>query len=468
MSLNSVSYSMTRRKFLRDTHCGILGSTSITSALINMQLTSGLSAQNAEGDDYKAMVCVYLGGGNDSYNMLAPVEGDARTEYELARGEVGRPLSEFLPLVGQTHDGKTLGLHQSMQGVHDLYTAGNAAVVCNVGTLVEPTDLDAIQMGTVKLPLGLYSHSDQFAAWQSTIPEERNALSGWGGRLADLLRQLNESQETSMNISLAGSNLFQVGDAVSPFAINSNGVPLLKNWNQGAFQSRQAALKSLVSQEHNEVMRQLYTQSRRDAIETGESFQEAFLSAPSLVTEFDRADSFSDQLYGVAKSISARNALQKKRQVFFVNFGGWDHHASLEAHPGMLSRLSSAISKFYEAMVELGLSDQVTLFTASDFARTLSSNGGGTDHAWGGNQIVVGGAVNQGIYGTYPSLAKGSTLDVGRGRLLPTTSVDEYYSDIALWMGVSPSDMAAVLPNLNRFYDVKLNGAPLGFLNSGI
>ncbi|MDB4409144.1 DUF1501 domain-containing protein, partial [Akkermansiaceae bacterium] len=446
-------------------NCAAIGSTPLLSSILSLHLTGQLAAEESgEDEDYRAIICVFLSGGNDSFNMLTPVSGEARASYEATRREVALPASDYFPLSPILPDGQEIGLHRKMPEIHDLYGEGKAAFICNVGSLIEPTDIASVLAGSANLPRGLYSHSDQSAHWQSTTPEMRNPKSGWGGRLADLIDNLSENNRVSMNVSLAGKNIFQVGQSASELTINSNGVSSLRGWGQASFLPRQNAVESLLDQEYASALERVFATSKKNALELGNEFQEAFTGQESLQTVFDNTNKLSVQLSGVAKTIAARQVLSKKRQTFFVKIGGWDHHGSLAEHPEMLGSLSKAIGEFQLAMQELNVEDKVTLFTASDFGRTLTPNSGGTDHAWGGNQFVVGGAVNAGIYGNYPNLAVGSSLDVGRARLLPTTSVDEYYADLALWMGVSPSDISYVLPNLHRFHDVNLNGAPMGFM----
>lgn len=461
---NPFSSHQSRRRFLGEMNCAAIGSTPILSSLANLYLTGSLAADTTDDEDYKAIVCVFLAGGNDSFNMVAPVSGDARADYEASRREASLPVTDFTALSPTLPDGRELGLNKEMTEVHQLYADDKAAVICNVGSLVEPTILSAINAGSAKLPLGLFSHSDQSAHWQSTTPEERNPSTGWGGRLADLIDEFTEDQRFSMNISLAGKNIYQVGQSASEFSIGADGVSRLKGWGDASFLPRQNAITSLLDQEYTSALERTFAGSKKEALELGAAFQDAFSSAEPIQTSFDQTNRLSSQLLGVARTIAARNALSKKRQTFFVSAGGWDLHGSIAGHSTMLGDLSQSIGEFQNAMQELGIEDKVTLFTVSDFGRTLSPNGGGTDHAWGGNQLVVGGSVKGGIYGEYPELSLNSHLDVGRGRLIPTTSVDEYYADLALWMGVFPSNISYVLPNLNRFHDIGANGSPLGFL----
>lgn len=462
-----------RRRFLGEASCSALGSTSLLSALINLRLTGTLAASDDNGsDNYKALVCVFLAGGNDSFNMLAPVDEDrGYPEYLATRKSVALPRESFTPLGDPlpAPDGRTLGLNREMPEIKALFDGGKASFVTNVGTLVEPVVKSDLRGGMVNLPIGLYSHSDQQLHWQSGLPQQRSPLNGWGGRLADLLNELNGESRVSMNVSLAGVNMFQSGATTAVLARGADGIPEIGGWNQYRHRFRRAAIESLLDQEYQNAFERSFAASKRAAIAASAEYRAALEALDPIATNFSADNGLAQQLKGVAETIAARDGLLKKRQTFFVQAGGWDHHGSLDEHPAMLGQVSEAIGQFQQAMVELGVEDQVTLFTASDFGRTLTSNGGGTDHAWGGHQIVVGGAVEGGkFFGRYPSLELDNELDVGRGRIIPTTSVDEYVADLALWMGVAPRNLSdVVLPNLSNFHDVVADGAPLGLLKDG-
>lgn len=454
-----------RRRFLGQASCAAVGTASVFSSILNLRLVGSVAAAEAPADDeYRALVCVFLAGGNDSFNMLAPVSGAGHADYLAARGGVALGSSRFLPLAGTLPDGREMGVQDAMPNLHGLYGAGKAAFVANVGTLIEPTTLAGFQSGQNKLPLGLFSHSDQQMHWQSSLPDTRAPASGWAGRIADLLEELNDAGPVSMNVSVAGINLFQSGARTTALAVSDSGANELLDWNSASFLPRRQAMESLLDAEYRNVFERTFAGMKRQAVEASAVFKAAIQSAPALASPFTTANPLSRQLQMAAKTIAARESLGKRRQTFFVLMGGWDLHANMENHGSLLAGVDQAVGEFQAAMAGLGLEDQVTLFTASDFARTLSPNGSGTDHAWGGNQFVTGGAVNGGkIYGNYPDLALGSALDTGRGRLIPTTSVDEYFAELALWMGVSPSNLPLVLPNFTRFRD-PLAGPPLGFL----
>lgn len=456
-----------RREFLGRASCAAVGTASVLSSILQLRMAGSVAAAEvpeAGDDDYRALVCLFLAGGNDSFNMLAPAAGEAHAQYLGSRGGVALPTSSLLPLSQPLADGRLLGVSAAMPQLHALHEAGKAAFIANVGTLVEPTTLAGFQSSAQQVPLGLFSHSDQQLQWQSSLPDNRFAATGWAGRMADLLREMNEDEIVSMNVSIAGINLFQSGEAVVALSIGDAGPTELLNWNTASFLARRTAMESMLEAEYQNAFQRTFTGMKRQAIEASAYYKSALAATPALQTPFTEANGLARQLRMVAQTIAARGPLGKRRQTFFVLMGGWDLHTGMNLHGSLLGSVDHAVGEFQAAMAELDLEDQVTLFTASDFGRTLSPNGGGTDHAWGGNQFVVGGAVNGGqIYGSYPDLALGSSLDAGRGRLIPTTSVDEYFAELALWMGVSPSNLPLVLPNLSRFHDPAA-GAPLGFL----
>lgn len=469
-------HSPTRREFIGQANCAALGGAAVTASLLNLNMIGRAAAQDIPAtDDYKALVCVFLSGGNDSFNVIAPGSGDGYQEYATARGDlaippIGEP-SGLLALNGAVSesDDRELGVHPSLPILRDLYNEGKAAIVANVGTLVQPTSLIGFTQGTSPLPNGLFSHSDQAQQWQTSIPDSRGEATGWGGRMADLLRSENAPSNVSMNISTSGENIFQTGGVTTPFAIGASGGIELSAWRLNWFRHRRLAIENILDQEYQNVLEKTLATKKTRAITANADYVDALAAAPNLSSTFTSLNSLSVQLQNVAKTIAARNELGVKRQTFFVEMRGFDLHGSLDSqHPLLLAQLQTALSEFTVALDEMSISDCVTTFTGSDFARTLSTNGSGTDHAWGGNHFVMGGAVDGGkVYGSYPELALESQLDTGRGRFIPTTSVDEYVSDLALWMGVSPSSLPLVLPNLSRFHD-PADGAAMGYMRTGV
>lgn len=464
-ALNTQATRRSRRRFLVDLGCATLGTTTVYSSLAQLGATSAVA--QAPDDDYRALVCILQAGGNDSFNMLVPTSSSEYAAYAAIRQDLALAQNTLLPLADSGLPGRTFGVHPNMPEVQTLFDQGDLAFVANVGTLVEPTTLAQYESGSVKLPFGLFSHSDQIQQWQTSTPDLRGGT-GFGGRLADALSELNSSNEVSMNVSVAGSNLFQNGLNTVEFAVSPSGETLALNGYDGdGFyqQLRTSAINSLVNDRYVHLFEREYANRIRSSIDSAEVFSAALASVPPIATVFSPS-SISQSLHMVARTISARAALGHKRQTFFVLFGGWDHHDEvLQNQAAMLPQLSAALGEFHAATRELGVESEVTTFTISDFGRTLTSNGRGSDHGWGGNQLVMGGAVQGSrIYGDYPSLVAGNSLDTGRGRLIPTTSVDEYFAEMALWFGVAPGELDAVVPNIERFYDPSSGEPPLGFL----
>lgn len=456
---------LTRRRFL--THSCSLGVATATLSSTLLQLGAARSAAAQSAGGYRALVCVLLAGGNDSYNMLVPADPDQFAEYQSIRSDLALGFDSLRLLPGTSND-RAYALHPAMAELAALYTSGEAALIANAGTLLEPFDAQSVEAGTARLPLGLFSHADQINQWQTAVPDDRSAL-GWGGRLADLLQQSNLSNGVSMNISLSGTNVFQSGAQVSAYAVDpeGDGAVGLNAYDDGsdfgAFRKRM--VDELLAVPQDNLLRREYARRLRSAIDSRDVFLEALATSPAPATRFSPGP-FSQSLRQIARVIGARGALGAARQTFFVSVGGWDHHDEVLANQArMLPQISAGLMEFRDALVELGVFADVTTFTTSDFGRTLTSNGKGSDHGWGGHHIVMGGAVRGGrIYGDYPVLSASSPLDVGRGIYAPTTSVDEYFAELALWFGVSAGDLDTVLPNVRAFHSPGSATAPLGFL----
>lgn len=457
---------ITRRHFLKAS-CAAMTSTTLFSSLGQLAIFNSAAAQSlAPGEDYRALVCVLLAGGNDSFNMLVPYSADEYGEYAGIRADLALEQSSLLPL-SYDDGGRTFALHGGMPELRTLFDNGDAALLANIGTLVEPVSLEELQAGTAKAPLGLYSHADQIDQWQTSVPDQRTAT-GWAGRMADLLESGNDDSRVSMNISLGGSNIFQAGNQAVEYSVTVEGAPVIESCQGQDYFGElcSTAVDSLMSLRYRNLIEQAYADKFRDARATNRLFNEALAAGQPLTTSFSE-NPLSGQLEMVAKTIAARQSLGHRRQTFFVTLGGWDHHDEvLDAQAEMLPWVSQGLAEFYAATQELGLAANVTTFTISDFGRTLTSNGQGSDHGWGGNQIVVGGAVNGArLYGQYPQLYAGNPLDTGRGRLIPTTPTDLLFAELALWFGVDRSELPGVLPNLGRFYDVGSQAPPIGLLS---
>ena len=467
-----------RRRFLGQASCSAVGAASLFSTLLNLRFAGAMAqppivpakAGGLPGDDYKALVCLFLAGGNDSFNMLVPRGATEYAEYAAVRADLALPVSSLLPITLANPDGQEYGVHPGMPEVQQLFSQGDLAFVSNVGSLVEPTTKADILNGSAHLPLGLYSHSDQIAHWQTSTPDRRIAQ-GWAGRMADLLQSSNSDSTVSMNISLGGTNVFQSGTQVVPYSIRSSGTGSIGIEGFGGssvFQQLQtAAINSMVDLQYQNLFMDALAKTSRGAIDAHALFSSSIAAVPPLTTQFS-PNGVSESFHMVARTIAARQALGARRQTFFIMFGGWDHHDEvLNAQNMMLPIVSKALGEFHSALTELGVLQDVVTFTASDFGRTLTSNGQGSDHAWGGNHMVMGGPVVGGdMYGTFPRLFADNDLDTGRGRLIPTTSCDEYFAELALWLGVSPSELSTVIPNIERFYSPG-SGAPIGFLGGG-
>jgi len=455
-----------RRKFLGSLPCLALGTTTLYSSLVNLKAMNAImGSTTVVGGDYKALVCVLLSGGNDSYNMLIPRSNAEYAEYAAVRSNLAIPQDEILPINPEETDGREFGLHPSLTGVRDLFEQGKAAFISNVGTLVEPTTKPGLQNGSANVPLGLLSHSDQVMHWQTAFPQDRSNF-GWGGKMADILKSMNDDNGVSMNISIDGNNLFQRGETVTEYAINADGGVAIAGWDEPLpfLQMMREDITDMMNKQYEDVFRDSYSGVLRRSVESNEVFNEA-VEGIVLNTQFSNAP-LSQRMQMIARSIAARTELGAKRQIFFVDIGGFDNHDELTmSHAALMNTVDDAFSSFYQATEELGVSDCVTTFTISDFARTLTSNGNGTDHAWGGNSIVMGGAVKgKNMYGEYPNLNLGNDLEIGGGVLIPTTSADEYFAEMALWFGISPNDLSQILPNIGNFYDVSSSSKPLGFM----
>ena len=447
-----------RRRFLQH-------SAAVSVAAVTQMNTFGRLAHAGASNDYKALVCILLAGGADSFNMLVPYDTGRYADYLGFRSDLALPRANLLPLAYTGTQGQAFAVHPGLGAVRTLFDQGDLAFVANVGTLAEPTDKTAFVEGTVRLPLGLFSHADQIAQWQTSVPDRRIAT-GVAGRIADIVTASAPAPPISMNISLSGTNVFQTGQAVTDYSLDaSDGVRLVAGYGQPGSEVFTTALDTMLAANYGDPFRRSYAVKLRGAIDSGATFKTALDAAPLLSTAFSSTP-LSRSLAQIAKVISVRDTLSANRQTFFVSLGGWDHHDNvLPLQAQMLPGVAAALSEFQQSMVELGVSDEVTTFTISDFGRTLTSNGKGSDHGWGGHQMVMGGAVaGRRVYGAYPVLIADNALDVGRGRYIPTTSVDAFYAELALWFGIAPSELDLVLPNIRRFCAPESMAPPVGFM----
>jgi uncharacterized protein (DUF1501 family) len=457
--MKSNSVDPTRRDFLRRTCCAAVGTTGMLSALAQLRMLGAVAADSldvparaaAVPADYKALVCLFLSGGNDATNLIIPSDASSYAAYARARSELAISQANLRPIVARKYaDGRSYALHPLVPGIQSLFADGKLAFLANVGTLVQPTTLSQFQAGRA-LPPQLFSHSDQLYQWQSSIGE-RPLETGWGGRVADLVNAMNSNNQISMSITLSGTNRFQIGNTVAQYAINTGGAARMSYGSGVGNGARTTAIRNLMSNPQPNLLAAAFGGATTSAMADSELLSEVLRTAPTLGTVFPSTQT-ADRLKIVARMISVASELGLKRQIFFVQLYGWDLHAGqVEGHGPLLAETSGALKAFYDATVELGVANQVTTFTASDFGRTYTPNAGGTDHGWGNHQLIMGGAVQGGdIYGKMPSLTVGADDDTGRGRWIPSTSVDEYNATLATWFGVSASNLPVVLPNIGRF-----------------
>lgn len=441
---------MKRRCFLQ--HAGALAGAAALG-----QLGSFAAHAAAAASDYKALVCIFLYGGNDTNNMIVPLDTAGYANYAQTRSFLALPQAQLLPLA--VASGAPLyGLHPALPGLQSLWAAGQLAVVANVGTLVQPlTKAQYLSTTTVK-PQSLFSHIDQQHQWQASISSTSSSNSGWGGRLSDQLSSLNVNSSVPPMISTGGNNLFVTGAASQALVIPTSGSFGLNGFsNDSADTTRRSALQALLNIDQDVNLTQA-----AQTIMTGALTSSAILNPILKTTDATLSarfagltGNFAAQLLAIAKVIEARSTLGASRQVFLATLGSFDTHTNqLNEQQTLLSQLDAAVTAFHGAMADIGAGTSVTSFTLSDFSRNfLPNTGGGTDHAWGSHPLVIGDAVNGGsIYGTMPTLELSGPDDASDlGRWIPTIAVDQFAATLATWFGADATALAAVLPNLSAF-----------------
>ncbi len=475
----------TRRNFLSKAAFSGLGLSAAGNIIRDFGLIQSAMAAQGPVSGYKAIVCFFLAGGNDANNWIVPTDQETYSAYATARGGLLQiPQSALLPLnVGGSpvvdQDGHTFGLHPSGTGLQTLFGEGKVASLLNIGSLVRPTTKAQYNANPAFYrPPQLFSHSDQVTQWQTSIPDQP-PTTGWCGRVADIIDGVaNPAGNISMSISLAGANTLQVGNMVAQYQVATTGAETLTGDLMTGNNLRVKAMRDIMGLPNQNLQRQAYAEVLDRAIATGDLLNTSISNTvnDSFWTTPFPATGIGSQMKMIARLIEARgpSKFNMNRQIFFCQLGGFDTHtaqvrsntgtdnvlATTGAHYSLLFQVSEAIFAFQRAMEQLGVSNDVTTFTASDFSRTFPNNSQGSDHGWGSHHFVIGGAVDGGkFYGSLPTLAINGPDDTGTGRWIPTLSVDQHAATLARWFGVDSSMMSALLPNLSRF-----SSSDLGFM----
>jgi len=501
---------ISRREFLRRAACAAVGTTAMTSAISDLRLMNAAVAQSSIGaNDYKALVCIFLQGGNDSNNLIIPTSAAQYAYYNTTRSPVlAIPQSAILPVTSlgsngtNSGDGNTYGLHPSCPELQQLFGEGKLALLFNTGTLVYPLTLAQYSANSVPRPPQLFSHADQQTQWQTSVPDQP-PTTGWGGRCADLLNSVQPNAPISLMVTLAGANTFEIGNIVQQYSVSTSGaisLSLPATPGGGANTNRLRALTNLLGLPYANLQAQAYANVVEQSLNSAALLNTAISSTtnanywtnvnpitsmagfptkitPPVTGSAAFNSTLSPQLQMIARLIAAgstsvaNGGFGMKRQIFFCQVGGYDLHTGqtnysianpnnvvLGAHTNLLAELSQSMFAFQRAMEQLGLANNVTSFTASDFGRTFPSNGQGSDHGWGSHHMILGGAVNgQRTYGQFPTFRTNSPNDLGTGRWIPTTAIDQYFATLATWFGVDPGNLSTVFPNIGRFSSSNLS-----------
>jgi len=492
------SSSLSRREFLRQAACAAVGTAAMTAAIRDFRFMNAAVAQS-NISDYKALVCIFLAGGNDSNNLIIPTITSEYTNYSTIRTPtLAIPQGAILPISPVNSDGHSYGFHPCCSQLQSLFGAGRLAVLFNTGTLAYPLTKAQYNASPSKRPPQLFSHADQVTQWQTSIPDQP-PVSGWGGRCADFLNSVQPGAPISLSVTLSGANTFEVGNQVAQYSVSTGGAIQL----QGVSGSRLTALTNVLASPYPNLQAKAYADTAYHSIITGQTLnntisptadivqgtQQFFTTpfpgpSPFQVTTPTSGVKFSSSLGPQLKMIArlieagarsvANNGFGMKRQIFFCQVGGYDLHTGQTdfpvngqvlngAHANLFAELSQCMNAFQAAMDQIGnmsthndpnFAQRVTAFTCSDFGRTFPANATGSDHGWGSHHLIMGGAVHgQKTYGTFPTLTVGSTGpdDTSTGRWIPTTACDQFFATLATWFGIDSGNLAEVFPNLGRF-----------------
>jgi uncharacterized protein (DUF1501 family) len=446
-----------RRRFLKT--CSLMSIAGAASPFaLNLAAISAASAQAVSG--YKAIVCLFFDGGNDHTNTFIPYDLASYGDYSSSRTSIAIPRDAVLaanatgPVASQ--GGREFAFHPALTAFKAHWDAGRLAVVANVGPLIVPTTKAQYQSRSVPLPPKLFSHNDQQSVWQAYLPIGEGARVGWGGRIGDLLAGQNANALFTC-ISAGGNSVFLSGLNVLQYQVGSSGPTAISSISGSIYGSQgtaaSSAYRSLITGTSPNLFENELRVVTNRSITANQQLAAALPAASTLAPAIPANNNLASQLNVVARIIAARAMLGSSRQVFLVSIGGFDNHDFLlTQHAQQLARVNAAVDAFYSWLVQLNVQNDVTLFTASEFGRTLTSNGDGSDHGWGSHHFVLGGSVaGREVYGTFSPTVFGSSVDIGQGNLLPGFSVDQYAATFASWLGVSGADMPLVVPNIVNF-----------------
>ena len=445
-----------RRNFLkRSAQLAVLGS---GAAAVSGKMSLIGSALAANSDplnlpDYKALVCIFLNGGSDSFNMFVPAEQSLFEDYQSARGSLAISQANLI-----RDRGETVNFHRHLDKLRDAYDGGNLAIVRNVGNLIQPVTPAQFQNNPELIPPDLFAHNSQTEQVQKSWSSRPVGLvgAGWGGRMADLLTEANAGSTLPPTFSMNNANFFQPGFSTTPISVNPKTgpslLPYLDAGRSGSNQGRELAMDRILGLQSNNLIENSARDAFINARDSSRSLSSVIAASPDL-GPIDTNNKLEVQLRMIARMIAGRGQLQQKRQIFYASLGGWDTHDNQTPRlDALMLQLNSALASFQQALKTLEVEDKVTTFTASEFGRTLTINGDGSDHGWGGHYLVMGGAVNGGrLYGQWPEYRLGGRDDIGKGRIIPQLSINQYGAALGSWMGLSNAELLDIFPDLNRF-----------------
>ena len=444
-TMNLHLQQLQRRQFLK------MASAAAASGL-GLSTLASMNAAAQSANDYKALVCLFMFGGNDGNNTVVPIDTTPYAQYRTLRTNLALNQADLLPISPTNSGGALYGLHPSMAGMQNLFTQGHAAVIANVGPLAVPTSKIQWNNRSVPLPDNLFSHSDQQAQWQSAIVDAP-PRHGWGGRMMERQLAADAVNRGYGVLSVAGGNVWETGDVnLAAYKVSSSGNFGFDFYNPSGADPLSVAITQTLAESRGHLLDKAWTDVVARSIENQLVLTSA-LASSTLTTVFPDTG-LGRQLRMIARLVSARAQLGLPRQCFFCSIGGFDTHGDdqMDRQNELLGEISAAVAAFYAATEEMAMQNNVTLFTASDFGRTGQSNGQGSDHGWGSHHFVVGGAVkgNQ-MYGSFPTLVLGGPEEIGNGNWLPSTAVDQMGATLGKWFGAGAAlnEIFPRLPNFN-------------------